>query len=70
MEGARSNPGALLFCSPPALPVTATLLGLLFALGAVGSAAVAYFQGATLLGTVTKATTVSFLLLAVLAFVI
>ena len=50
--------------------LSATALGILFVVGAIGSAALAHFLGPTLVGTVAKGTTVAFALLAVAAFVL
>ena len=50
--------------------LSATVLGLLFVVGALGSAALAYFRGPTLIGTVAKGTTVAFAILAVAAFIV
>ena len=49
---------------------SATVLGVAFVVGALGSAALAYFRGPTLVGTVAKGTTVAFVLLAVVAFIV
>ncbi|MEM6326074.1 MAG: hypothetical protein AAF791_03055 [Bacteroidota bacterium] len=49
---------------------SATFLGVAFVIGAVASVAVAVLRGPTFAGTVAKATTVAFVLLAIAAFLL
>ena len=50
--------------------LSATLLGILFVVGAVVSGVVAWLRGPTMTGTVAKGTGAAFSLLAVLAFLL
>lgn len=50
--------------------IAAPLLGVLFALGAVASAAVLYLRRGTLEGTIATGTVIAFTLLAAIAFLI
>ena len=50
--------------------MSALILGILFTVGAVASASVAWLRGATMAGTVAKGTGIAFTLLALAAFLI
>ena len=50
--------------------LSATVLGIVFAAGAVATAALAWFRGPTLWGTVAKGATIAFVILAAAAFLL